>query len=43
MCEVEDGILLIPEDETGVCVRVQDLCHRRRVIVTRGSEGWVPL
>jgi len=40
MSENEDGILLIPEGEAGVCVRVQNWCHRRRVVVARGSEGW---
>ncbi len=34
----EDGILLILEGEAGVCVRVQNLYHRRRVVVARGSE-----
>jgi len=38
--ENEDGILLIPEGEAGISVRVQNWCHRRRVIVARGSEGW---
>ena len=36
--ENEDGVLLIPE--AGACVRVQNWCHRRRVVVARGSEGW---
>ena len=36
----EDGILLIPEGEAGACVRVQNWCHRRRVVVAHGSEGW---
>ena len=40
MSENEDGILLIPEGEAGVCVRVQNWCHRRRVVVARGSDGW---
>ena len=40
MSENEDGILLIPEGEAGVCMRVQNWCHRRRVVVARGSEGW---
>jgi len=38
--ENEDGVLLIPEGEAGVCVRVQNWCHRRRVVAARGSEGW---
>ena len=37
--ENEDGIQLIPEGEASVCVRVQNWCHRRRVVVARGSEG----
>ena len=37
MSENGDGILLIPEGEAGVCVR---WCHRRRVVVARGSECW---
>ena len=40
MSENEDGILLIPEGKAGVCSRVQIWCHRRRVVVARGSEGW---
>ena len=40
MSENVDGILLIPEGEAGVCVRVQNWCHRRRVVAGRGSEGW---
>jgi hypothetical protein len=40
MSENEDGILLIPAGEAGVCVLVQNWCHRRRVVVARGSEGW---
>ena len=31
---------MIPEGEAGVCVRVQNWCHRRRVVVARGSDGW---
>ena len=38
LSENEYGILLIPEGENGVCVRVQDWCHRR-FVVARGSEG----
>ena len=34
------SILLIPEGEAGVCVRVQNWYHRRRVVVARDSEGW---
>ena len=40
MPENGDGILLIPEGEAGVCVRVQNWCHRRRVVVARGFDGW---
>ena len=40
MSENADEILLIPEGEAGVCVRVQNWRHRRRVVVARGSEGW---
>ena len=36
MSENEDGVMLIP----GGCVRVQNWCHRRRVVVTHSSEGW---
>ena len=39
LSENEDGILLIPEGEIGVCVRVQDWCHCHRVVIARGSEG----
>ena len=38
--ENEDGVLLIPEGEAGVCVRVQNWCHRRRVVAARDSEHW---
>jgi hypothetical protein len=38
--ENEDGILLIPESEAGVSVRVQNWSHRRRVVAPRGSEAW---
>ena len=31
---------MVPEGEAGVCVRVQNRSHRRRVAVGRGSEGW---
>ena len=40
MFENEDGALLVPEGEAGVCVRVKNRSHRRRVTVARGSEGW---
>jgi hypothetical protein len=40
MSENEDGILLIPTGEAGVYVLVHNWCHRRRVVVARGSEGW---
>ena len=40
MSENEDGILLIPESEAGICVRVHNWCHSRRVVVARSSEGW---
>jgi len=40
LSENEDGVLLIPESEAGVSVRVQNWSHRRRVVVARGSEGW---
>ena len=40
MSENEDGILLVPEGEAGVSVRVQNWSHRRRVAVARGSEEW---
>ena len=40
MSENEGGILLIREGEAGGCVRVQNRCHRRRVVVARDSEGW---
>ena len=40
LSENEDGILLIPEGEAGVCVRVQNWSHRRRAVAARGSEGW---
>jgi len=39
MSENEDGILLVPEAEAGVCMRVQNWNHRRRGAVARGSEG----
>jgi len=38
--ENEDGVLSAPEGEAGVCVRVQNWSHRRRVAVARGAEGW---
>ena len=31
--------MLISEGEAGVCARVQNGCHCRRVVVARGSEG----
>ena len=40
MSENEDGILLIPEGEAGVCVWGQNWCNRCRVVVARGFEGW---
>jgi hypothetical protein len=40
MSENEDGILLVPATEAGACLRVQNWCHCRRVVVARGSEGW---
>jgi len=39
MSENEDGTLLVPEGEAGVCVRVQNWSHRRLVAGARGSEG----
>ena len=36
----DNGILLILEGEAGVCVRVQNWYHRRRIVVTRDPEGW---
>ena len=38
--ENEDGILLMPEGEAGVCVWVQSWCNRCRIVVARGSDGW---
>jgi hypothetical protein len=35
-----DGVLLIPEGKASVCDRVQNQCHRRRVVVACGPGGW---
>jgi len=34
-----DGVLLIPEGEGGVCVRVQNWCHRRPVVIGSWLRG----
>jgi len=43
MFENEDGIRLVPKGEAGVCVRVKNRSHCRRVAVALGSEGWEAL